>query len=339
MSSLKVLKAGPCTTVQDLGRSGFLNRGVSGSGAMDPIAHRIANALVGNEPNAATIEFAYLGGTYEVLSERAAIAVAGAMASIYVNDDPRPMLQTVFVEKGDIVTIHATRLGIYGYLGIAGGVLVPPVFGSRSTHLRSGLGGLEGRTLQSGDILPILDKFPGDLKALHLNGMLEREAEEFRVTLGPQLDSFTEQGIESFLGEIYKITEGRDRMAQMLDGPMIGHRDGFNIVSDGIAPGAIQVAGTQKPMVLLAERQTTGGYPKIANMISADLPYFVQLPIDENVQFKAVAIGEAEFAARRNEQRIADAVASIKAVPTQVQISSEWLLENNLIDGVTYCIE
>lgn len=333
MSGLEVIRAGPCATVQDLGRSGYLSQGVSAAGAMDPVAHRIANALVGNPQEAATIEFAFFGGTFKVQTEWAAVAVVGAEFPVKVNGAVHPAMQTLHLRRDDMLEIGGTNATTYGYLAVAGGVDVAPLFGSRSTHLRFRLGGLESRALRPGDVLPVATPETEPISTLRFEAALP-ETGPIRVTLGPQDDHFSASGIETFLSASWTVTEQRDRMAQILEGPRIAHRDGFNIVSDAVTRGSIQVAGAGMPMILLAERQTTGGYPKIATVISADLPRLVQLPVGAAVSFAAIGIDEAEDAARRYHGWLKRSLSSLTEVSGSGILTSERLLRSNLISGV-----
>lgn len=333
MSSLTIEDCAPGATVQDLGRPGYQRYGISGSGAMDAFAHRLANALVGNPETAATIEFVFRGGRYTV-ERPSLVAVTGGDFDVNLEGRPVGAWRGVPVRPGEVLTVGTAPNAVYGYLAVAGGIAVAPLFGSRSTHTRSRIGGLEGRALERGDRLPLGDD-PGTGGAWQVPEAARRyPTGPIRVMPGPQDGYFTEAGWATFLGEAYTVTARRDRMGMTLDGPAIQHARGFNIVSDGIVCGSIQVPGAGVPIVLLADRQTTGGYPKIATVASVDLPRLAQTPSGTAVRFARIDVAAAEDAARKARRALDLAVRSFEPVGRSA-LTSDRLLAANLISGVT----
>lgn len=332
MSRLVVVSCGPGTTIQDNGRFGWQRFGLGPAGAMDRLSLAIANALAGNGPGAGGIEMALGGGRFRVEDGPARIAVTGADQVVKVDGKVVPPLAAVTVPAGHIIDIGPARAGRFGYLAIAGGLGVPLQLGSMALHLRAGIGGIEGRGLREGDSLPLLLASPPgeDLSAAQ---DIARDTGPIRVILGPQADYFSETGIATFLTEPYTVTPQADRMGTRLSGPKIEHSaKGYNIVSDGIATGSVQVPGMGEPLVLLADRQTTGGYPKIATVITADLGRLAQMAPGTSFTFKAVSRAEAVAALRRQ----VDAVEAMRLAlrpSKRGSLESAELLALNLVDG------
>jgi biotin-dependent carboxylase-like uncharacterized protein len=338
---LRVLSPGLMTTLQDRGRYGWQHLGIPVSGALDPVALAAANALVGNAPGTGALEVAYQGPTLAVEAESARAAFAGGPASIDVLPDAGasggrrlPPRQSVRLRKGDVLRIGALAGSAVGYLAVEGGFDVAPVLGSQSTYARAGLGGFDGRPVRTGDLLPLRRTEAGEraesmLPALHLT-----PPERIRVVLGPQDDYFTGQGQRTFLQSTYAVSAASDRMGMRLDGPPLEHSKGFNIVSDGIAPGSIQVPGNGLPIILLADRQTTGGYPKIATVIAADLPALGRLLPGARLAFQVVSIAEAEAAQRQLADRVAALPREVVAVRPAPAVDAAALLAANLVSGV-----
>lgn len=334
---LRVHGPGLMTTVQDLGRHGYQRLGIPVSGAIDSVALRIANLIVGNPQGTAGLEMAYQGPTLEAVGGSVRVAVAGADAPIeIIAPEPRriPPLTSVTVKPGERFCVGPLRSAAVCYLAIEGGITLAAVMGSRSTYVRAGLGGFKGRPLAAGDELPVAAANEGRSEQ-RIAAIDLAPPPRIRLILGPQDDYFTPGGIETLLTARYGVAAASDRMGMRLDGPPIEHAKGYNIVSDGIAPGAIQVPGSGQPIVLLADRQTTGGYPKIATVISADLPALGRLMPGAHVMFEPVTLRAAE-AARR------DLDAWIAALPSRLEpadggpgmASVERLLDANLVSGV-----
>lgn len=288
MAQMKILRPGMSMTVQDRGRAGLLRFGVSGSGPMDAEAMEMANALVGNPADAAALEFAFLGGEILFDDDRS-IAVCAGVSDLRIGGSPVPAWASHRVRAGDVVQIGATPGTVWGYIAVSGGIATAPVLGSRATHLRSGLG---GAALREGDTLPLGPGDPAAARALR-EGWRSRTG-PIRVVMGPQDKAFALDERARFLSESFIASARRDRMAMVLEGPRIMAAGGHDIVSDGTLAGSVQVPGSGQPTVLMADRQTTGGYPKIATISSVDLPRLAQMPIGHRFRFQAVSQPQAE---------------------------------------------
>jgi biotin-dependent carboxylase-like uncharacterized protein len=332
MSALVVVSPGPLSTLQDSGRWGHLRNGVTPAGAMDMIALAAANLLVGNPPGEAAIEFTLVGDTLELDAEGARVAIAGDVA-LTVAGVAASSWRSFALRRGERIQVGALRRGARGYLAVAGGFATPLELGSRSTHVRSGLG---GGPLRAGDRLPIArDKAPAGADVAIDPAALPYLDGAIRVVLGPQDDRFTAEGIATFLSGEYALTAEADRMGYRLDGPEIEHRDGFNTISDTILTGSIQVPGTRKPIVLMADRQTTGGYPKIATTATASLPSLAQMKPGDRLRFAAVGVAEARALLARQVEAMRALPAALRPVLRDAStLTSEALLAANLIDGV-----
>ncbi|MCS0493671.1 biotin-dependent carboxyltransferase family protein [Ancylobacter sp. MQZ15Z-1] len=340
---LHVTQPGPQMTVQDRGRIGFQAFGVPVCGALDMVALRLANALVGNAPDAAALECRLAGPAFTVEGGPARLALAGASATIEVTtegDTQRfPAWRAVDVPAGARVRIGALGGSGCAVLAVAGGIDVPLVLGSRATDLKGGFGGLEGRPVAPGDVLP-LGPAPAAGPPLELPRPPALAPEgPLRVVLGPQADAFTEDGLATFLGTPYRVSREADRMGMRLEGAPLAFRESADIVSDGIAGGSIQVPGSGLPIVLLADHQTIGGYAKIATLISADLPAAGRLLPGAELRFAAVSVAEAEEARRRLETEIGRLLASLTPVREGARIDEAALFGENLISGVVSAFE
>lgn len=293
---LEILEPGLLTTVQDRGRYGYQRYGVPVSGAMDVFALRAANALAGNDDNAACLEMTVLGPRVQFLADTW-IAITGGDLSPALDGNPIPGWQTVRVSKGSVLSFRGPSDGMRAYLAAAGGIDVPVVMGSRSTYVKASLGGLEGRALRAKDVLRTLEP-EGDFVQRSLTGGFPQPVygseHELRIVLGPQDSAFTQEGINTFLRSRYTVSMQSDRMGYRLEGDKIEHVSGADIISDGTALGAVQVPGSGQPIILLADRGTTGGYTKIATVISADISRLAQAMPGNTVTFKAVSVEEAQ---------------------------------------------
>src|SRR5690606_9456433 len=294
---VEVLRPGLLTTVQDLGRRAYQRYGVAVSGAMDPIALRLGNILVGNDEGAAGLEVTLVGPTLRFTAP-AVIAVTGGDLGPALNGKPIPLWQTVAVEEGDVLTFGGYRSGCRAYVAVAGGIDVPPVMGSRATFLRGGYGGLEGRALQARDRLPLgRPRLPA--RRLLGRRLPSRTVPDYstprpvRFVPGPQDDAFTPEALETFATGAYTVSTQSDRMGYRLEGPPLKHRAGADIISDYIPVGAIQVPGNGQPIVLMADCQMTGGYTKIGVVIGVDIPYMAQRKPGDRVTFAPVTVEEA----------------------------------------------
>ena len=330
--SMEILAAGPMLTVQDRGRRGLRHFGVSNAGPMDGPALALANALCGNAPDAAALEFAGPGGRFTV-ERPIRFAVAGGDCDIRIDGRLMPPGESHRLRPGETLDIGALRDAVWGYLAVSGGIDVPLALGSRATHLRSGLGGFEGRALRAGDILPLGEDMAAD-RCLRLASPLSPATEQpVRVVLGPQQDYFDADIITRLTGVEFAVTPQRDRMAMVLGGVELPAARGHDIVSDATVPGSIQVPGSRQPIVLMAESQTTGGYPKIATVISADLPRMAQMPVGRRFRFTVVSRDEGEEIAIAGRQAMRALMESLQVKP-EGELTSEYLLSRNLIGGI-----
>lgn len=341
--ALRVAAAGIGTTVQDLGRHGYQRLGVPVSGALDAVSLKLANGLVGNPPNCAGLEILFRGPTLEVAADSVRVALAGSGVGIEIlgPDGHRiPAWRSVRLRRGQSFRIGAFADSACCYLAVEGGFAIAPVLGSLSTYARGALGGWQGRALRPGDALPLAlgDAVRRDEAALPRPPDFAPDR-PIRVVLGPQQDHFAEEALPMLLGTEYRVSHDADRMGMRLDGAALRHEDGYNIISDGIATGAIQVPGSGRPIVLLADHQTTGGYPKIATVISADLPLIGRRKPGDAVRFAAVAVAEAERLRRAQERMIADLLAAAKCLEDAARLDLASLYGGNLISGVVSGLE
>lgn len=335
----KVIAPGFLTTVQDEGRRGFQHVGVPVAGALDRNGFMLANALVGNPQNTACLEVMGSGPELEVICDSARVALVGGGGGLDIRGREQPLIpsgQTVRLTKGEIARVKLAGDAFCSYLAIEGGFEVPLCLNSKSTYTRASFGGYEGRQLQAGDILNGNKDDVAAREEVTLNEPRDlRFAQPIRVVLGPQDDFFTEAAIQEFLSGTYTITPASDRMGFRLDGPLLEHKGGnFNIVSDGIVGGSIQVPGSKLPIILLADAQTAGGYPKIATVISADLPLLGVRGSGRTIRFEAVSREEAETIRRAEHKRLQDVIQAIRPVGETQGINLEALYNHNLIDGV-----
>jgi antagonist of KipI len=297
-----VQEAGPLTTVQDLGRAGYLRVGVPTSGPMDRESFVVANRLVGNPDGAAALECTLMGPRLELTDARV-VAVTGADMPVTLNGAAVEAWTVIAVGAGDVLRLAAARSGVRAYLAVSGGIDTPPALGSRSTYLRGQLGGVEGRAVRKGDRLP-LGVAGAVVAAAGRRAHPPRPAEAagapavLRVVLGPQDDRFTAAGIATLLESEYEMTPQSDRMGARFKGPRIEHSRGHDILSDGIALGAVQVVGDGQPIVLLADRQSTGGYTKIATVCSFDIGRLAQVKPGQRVRFALTSVEEAHAIGR-----------------------------------------
>ena len=309
MSTIQVLSPGLFTTIQDLGREGFGPLGVSASGAADALALRIGNRLVSNADNAAALEMTLLGGTF-LFPEGAAIALTGSDFGASLGGAPVPLWTSIEVAPGLILRLESTRSGARCYLCVHGGIAVPFFLGSASTHILSGLGGLDGRPLRKGDALQIGTSSAGfRLDALTPDALRSLSPRKtLRVTPGPQSEWFPATERQKFYAGAYRVSEESNRMGLRLEGPPIAlspeHSSG-GMITEGVALGAIQIPEGGQPIILFVEQQTTGGYPKIANVISADLPSVGQLRPRDEIRFELVSWETARSALQEQEQILA----------------------------------
>ena len=305
---IEVTSSGPLTTIQDRGRIGFGRYGVAPSGALDSVAMRIANLLVDNPEEEAVLEITLPGFTATVLTD-AVGAVTGADLGWHLNNQPLRLWQSHRFHKGDMIAARGLNFGCRAYLSVGGGWEVPDIMGSKSTNLSSGFGGLGGRPLQKGDVLwtasPQLFLGAGGRK-FELNAVpAYRGYLELRVVLGPQDDHFDESAQALFLNADYRVSAHSDRTGIRLLAAPISAKEGMveSILSEGVVAGTVQIPGDGQPIILLGET-VSGGYRKIATVITADLHLLGQVMPDDHIRFQAVTMREARQALWRLEEMI-----------------------------------
>lgn len=296
--SIKFIFAGPRTTIQDKGRMGYQTTGFAPSGFMDRVAARRANTIVNNSENDAIIEFCLVGPTM-LFTTPANICVSGGDFQIKIGQELFAADTAVHVEAGQTASIMTGNVGTYGCIAVGGGLAIPEIMGSYSTNLRCKIGGFKGRQLMNGDELELRNP---KYAAQNLSGrrLPERklaamdEVLTVRVIPGPQEEAFTEAGIQTFYNSEYTVSNLSDRMGFRLEGDVVETKNGSDIISDGIVLGSVQIAGNGNPIVMMADRQTTGGYAKIATVIHVDIPQFAQLRPSQKVRFQAITVQEAQ---------------------------------------------
>jgi allophanate hydrolase len=315
MPALRIIAPGPHTSVQGQKRIGYQDIGVPASGPLDWISMRLANALVGNSNGAPVLEMLLQGPTCEVMADSVRLALVGCSASVEIrsgNSRVIPAGQSARLTRGDIFRIGPLADSVCAYLALEGGLDVAPVLGSDSTYVRGAFGGFQGRRLQKGDIVP--------LKLARADVREERALprpfdpafdDPVRVVLGPQADYFTDHGVKTLLSSSYTVSPQSDRMGFRLEGPTIEHSKGYNIISDGVVSGSIQVPGSGRPIILMVDNQTTGGYPKIATVISADLPVVGRRRPGRSIRFVTVEVSRAEVLRREQEAAIQRQIANL----------------------------
>jgi antagonist of KipI len=294
-AELCIIRPGALTTVQDLGRWGAQSQGVPVAGAMDPVSHRIANALVGNDAGSATLEVTLIGPEVEFQDARA-VAVAGAEFDLLL-DGRRVPPGALEVRAGSRLRFASRRRGARAYLSVAGGIGVPPVLGSRATHLVSRMGGFNGRALAAGDRLPLGERpirQPARVSgALPSFASLADGQARVRVMPGPQHDRFADEALDILQSATYRIANDSDRMGFRLEGPRLPLKHRADIISDATPFGVLQVPESGQPLLLMADRQTTGGYPKLATVITADVGVAGQLGPGDGIAFSVCSRQEA----------------------------------------------
>jgi antagonist of KipI len=322
---VRILEGGLLTTVQDLGRYGYQKVGVTPSGAMDALSHRVANILVDNPEDAATLEITLKGPAIEFTSD-ALIALCGAQLPAQVSGVELPRARAIALRQGSVLTFGAATAGCRAYLSVAGGISVPAIMGSRSTYLRAAIGGHEGRALRAGDQLVI-----GEASVLATNATRQALSDDdplpfalsgrfvddddprlaftprpIRCVPGPHFDAFDEGDKRTFFASPYRVSTEADRMGYRLSGPLLSSAQGRELVSSAVTTGAVQVPPGGEPIVLMADRQTTGGYPVVAQVITADLPVLAQMKPGAELSFSKVSVADAQDALRQMHRALAD---------------------------------
>ena len=336
---LEVLQPGIGTTVQDRGRPGHRHHGLPLSGWLDAPLARAANALLGNDLNAAVLELRGVGTALRVKRGPVRVALAGRIGAQRMREDgartPLPAWQTATLHEGETLQLGSADSGC-AYLAVAGGIALAPAFGSRASYWRAGLSGVLGRAFQPGDVLPCGEAGSGDPREWRCRSPWEPDTGPIRVMAGPQDDHFTPEALASFFAQDWQATPAQDRMGLRLEGEALAHTsaDAADIVSDGVTPGVIQVPANGQPIVLLADGQTVGGYPKIATVITADLPRLAHLRPGTRVRFAAVTAEQAHEALTALRTRWQQWLAGREAFLPPGHIDEAALYGRNLISGM-----
>jgi antagonist of KipI len=329
---LEIIQPGALSTIQDLGREGYQSQGFQTSGACDKYSMKLSNLLAGNLDETcheAVVEFTLRGGEIRFTSAEV-FSLTGADMQPLLNGKPVSMYAPICAQERDVLTLSLAPSGLRTYLAVHGGISVPCVMGSRSTNLKCRLGGFLGRALKQGDDLPtgktawqvraFMDIVKGredkfvfgeDMSWLRRPSTPSRYYGPhgyvlLRAVEGPQAEAFTEEGLKTFLRNPYQLSTGCDRMACKLEGPLIVLKQGADIISDGIVEGSVQISASGLPMVMMADHQATGGYAKIATVISTDIPSLAQLRPGEWVTFQFITPKEAVSICRKEEKKLKD---------------------------------
>ena len=306
MSVIQVQAPGLLTTVQDLGREGFGPLGVSPSGAADPVSLRLGNRLVANAESAAALEMTLLGGTFS-FPDGAIVALTGSDFGATLDGAPADPWMSIEVRPGQTLRLGPARSGARCYLCVRGGIAVKPFLGSASTHILSGLGGFEGRALRKGDVLQIGSATGSFRRRTIASQARDRLAprQTLRVTPGPQSTCFSESSLRSFYSGTYRVGEQSNRMGLRLEGAPVTQSSGGEMITEGVSLGAVQVTHGGLPIILFVEQQTTGGYPKIANVVSADIHCVGQLRPRDEIRFEQVTLEAARALLVEQEELLA----------------------------------
>ena len=314
MAKVSVIQGGMLTTIQDQGRTGYQQYGIPSSGVMDEYSYALANALVGNQRGEAVLEITYMGPMLS-FEEDVIIAITGANLSPMVDGLPLSMYESHKVKAGSTLSFGRVMEGVRAYLAFAGEMDVPIVSGSKSTFIKSKIGGYEGRALKAGDeFLVRLNPLAtaGNVLPEQFVPKFEKSV-KIRAIPGPQHQFFTEKGIQIFFSEEgYLLSQHVDRMGIRLEGEPIEHKEGVDIVSDATVLGNVQVPSDGRPIILMADRQTTGGYTKIATVIREDIAKLAQLGPGDHVVFQKISLEEAQKRYREYEERLQRIFQSLK---------------------------
>lgn len=314
--NLRIRSSGFLTSVQDLGRVGYRRSGISTGGALDSHAMRVANALVGNDDSAAGLEVT-LGNLRISFEDKRLVAWCGGAFSVHVAGEDLPAGRAAGVNEGDELVVTAPKTGARAWLAISGGVTVPEVLGSRSTDLRGNFGGYQGRVLRDGDVLPLgksvrlrqaanlFDKSRISKWGAPSTWTTPSRHRVLRVIRGPDWNRFTTDGQSSLVSEPFNVSLESDRMAIRLDGPILSRNDPSELLSEAVTPGTLQLPSDGKPILLLGDCQTIGGYPKVAHVITVDLPIAAQLWPGDVIRFNEISLTNAHSLLREREEEFA----------------------------------
>ncbi len=334
MSKLVILSIGPASSVQDGGRHGSQRYGLTPGGAIDVLALTAANSLVGNAPFAAAIEIGPFGAVFTARDGAVRVALAGASRNADIAGRAVAVGTSMTLADGEILTLGFARGGSFSYLAIEGAIAGEPMFGSLAVNARAGLGSPYPRPLQAGDELPAAAASGAAEQRIDLPTVADTP---IRVVMGPQDDEFGD-ATKLFLDSEWKISATSDRMGYRLDGPVIKHLHGHNIVTDGTVNGSIQVPGNGQPIVLMTDRGTSGGYPKIATLITADFGRFAQIPAGKGFRFAAVGMAEAQAEARKFWQKLRTLPERVKSIEN-FDLNIEALQDANVAGAAVSAID
>lgn len=319
--SVQIIRPGLLATIQDLGRYGFQQYGVVVGGAMDSHSLRLANVLVGNEEGEAAIEVTMMGTSLQ-FNEDTLISITGGNLNPVIDGRPVPLWRPVFVKKDTILSFAGCKTGCRAYIAVAGGFSIPSVMNSKSTYIRGEIGGFKGRALQAGDVIPLAEENSFSLKVKKaLQRKLKHDSfvaadwyvpferylsgKVIRIVKGTEFEAFSEVAQKEFFEQEFQITPQSDRMGYRLSsGSSLQLEQPFELLSEAVANGTIQVPSDGNPIVLLADRQTTGGYPRIGQIAAADLPIIAQMKPGDRVRFKEISLDEAEQLYMEREKEI-----------------------------------
>ena len=347
---IRIERPGQFTTVQDRGRYGYQRFGFGVTGVMDLMAFRLANLIFGNPDGQSLLEFAIVGPKLR-FTETVWVALTGGEFLALKNGEAVSGNRALEMNAGDVLDITVAQTGSYGYLAFSKALAISHIMGSDSTNVKSRVGGFCGRILKAGDELSFqneADQAGGDRhndidrrgrslsnEALRLLKLIPDPADpELRVILGPQAEAFTPEGIDTFLNSVYTLSDQADRMGYRMSGPVISHKAGADIISDGTVFGVVQVPADGNPIILMADRQTTGGYTKIATVISRDLPKLVQGRPGTGYRFKAVTVAEAQALLKETEKNFNKLKEQMKFKSTQRERSAAQKIEKLLRAGM-----
>jgi 5-oxoprolinase (ATP-hydrolysing) subunit C len=335
MSRLVISAIGPASSVQDGGRHGVQRYGLTPSGAMDHFALATANALAGNPPLSAAVEIGPFGASFSARGASVRIALAGAPREADIAGRAAEWNTSLLLGDGEALKLGFARSGSFSYLAIEGGIAGEPMFGSLAVNARAGLGSPYPRPLQAND----------ELSVAPANGTAERRIDlphatdgPIRVVWGPQDDEFGDDAKTLFLSSDWKISAAADRMGYRLEGPVISHLHGHNIVSDGTVNGSIQIPGNGQPIVLMPDRGTSGGYPKIATVISADLGRLAQIPVGQRFRFSAIGVAAAQGEARKFAELLRTLPNRLRSIENFV-LNVEALQDANLAGAAVSAVD
>jgi len=331
--SVTVIRPGLASTFQDFGRHGYQHLGMPVGGAMDQRAHQLANLIAGNEHDMATLEVTLLGPVLR-FDAPACIALAGADLGPMINGEPAPMGRPLVLSAGDLLSFGQRRGGVRCYIAWHGGMALPEILGSQSTWLRGRLGGFQGRALRKGDVLPLNTPLRAEARqaladelagiAIYLPSTLAHNPRpRLRVMRGPHTGLFTDEALDTLFDSDYRIANQSDRMGYRLQGPALSLRENRQLLSEGATFGSLQVPPDGQPIVLMADRQSVGGYPKIGHLASVDLPQLAQSMPGDVLRFEEITLAHAQQLDNLREQALERLRGSLRGLRERIARAAE----------------